>query len=449
MIRIASLIVGLGLTLTSIAGAAPNIVFILVDDMGYGDLSSYGAPDAKTPHIDQLAAEGVRLTQCYSNGAECTPSRTAILTGRYPQRVGGLECAIGTGNVGRYDHAINLAEKSDLGLPADYAVLVPGLKKAGYATAVFGKWHLGYEPKFNPLEQGFDEFRGFLGGNVDYFHHVELSDLPVILDGREFVERKGYMTHVITNDAIEFINEQSKDKDSPFFLYVPYSTPHFPFQGPRDAGQELWPAEQWTVGERDKYVEMLEDMDDEVGRLMAALAAAGVDDNTLVVYASDHGAMKPGVNTPFRDYKGTLFEGGIRVPCIARWPGKLKEGLVSNQVTTLMDLTPSFLRAAGAEIPDDLDGMDIIEHIQENRADETRNLFWRARRGDRTWVAARMGEHKYVKKTEGGEAEEWFFDLKEDHREEKSLLDSGGESLANAKSALANWEKAVTPERGQ
>ena len=167
------------LTLSPLALRAdsPNIVFIVADDMGYADISSFGSPDVKTPNIDQLAADGVRFTNIYAMGPECTPSRTSFLTGRYPQRVGGMECAIGTGNVGRYDDAIRLAEKSDLGLPADYAVLAPTLKKAGYHNGVFGKWHLGYEVKFSPLEQGFDEFTGFLGAMLSIFGTLNYRSL--------------------------------------------------------------------------------------------------------------------------------------------------------------------------------------------------------------------------------------------------------------------------------
>ena len=432
------------------AGATqPNIIFILVDDMGYGDLGCYGAPDARTPNLDQLAAEGVRFTQCYANGAECTPSRTSILTGRYPQRVGGLECAIGTGNVGRYDDAITLAEQHDLGLPAEYAILAPGLKKVGYATGVFGKWHLGYEPKFSPLDQGFDQFRGFLGGNVEYFHHVELSDLEVVLDGREPVKREGYMTHIITNDAIDFIEAQAQDAEHPFFLYVPYGAPHFPFQGPRDAGQPRHSKELWTVGERSKYVEMLEDMDTEVGRILTALQRSGEAEDTLVVFASDHGAIAPGSNAPFRDFKSTLFEGGIRVPCIARWPGRIASGVESTQVACLMDLTRSFLSVGGAEVPADLDGIDLMKHVVDGHADEPRHLFWRARRGDLTWTAARMGDRKYVRKAEGEAVEEWFFDLASDPGESNSLIGQSQASLEDVKQGLAEWEAEVKPARPQ
>jgi len=426
------------------AFAKPNIVFILVDDMGYGDLACYGAPDAKTPNIDRLAAEGVRFTQVYANGAECTPSRTAILTGRYAQRIGGMECAIGTGNVGRYDDAIALAQKSDLGLPAHEAALAPGLKSAGYKTSAFGKWHLGYEPKFNPLDQGFDEFRGFLGGNVDYFLHTEHSELKVMLKGREFEKREGYMTHLITKDALEFIVRQTKE--DPFFLYLPYSTPHFPFQAPTDpAPKELWEWERFLSGTRAKYVEMLEDMDTKVGQILSALQKSGFSENTLVVFASDHGAMKPGFNTPFRDYKGTLFEGGIRVPLIARWPGKIKPKTESTQVGCLMDLTTSFLRAAGATAPKSLDGIDLLAHVENSRPNFSRELFWRAKRGNRTWTATRIGDLKFVRKVEGGKTEEWSFDLAQDPGEQSPLTNSAQTKMLQ--NALAKWETEVSAPR--
>ncbi|MEM8956017.1 MAG: sulfatase-like hydrolase/transferase [Verrucomicrobiota bacterium] len=426
----------------------PNIVFMLVDDMGAGDLSCYGAPDVATPRIDDLAAEGVRFTQFYAMGPECTPSRTAILTGRYPQRAGGMECAIGTGDVGRYDDAIRLAETGDLGLPPEQAVLVPGLKAAGYANVIFGKWHLGYDQeKFSPLDQGFDEFYGFLGGNVDYFRHVELSEIPVMYRDRELAEeREGYMTHLITDDAVGFIE---REHERPLFLYVPFSTPHFPFHGPEDDPGGLLPADQWTVGERDAYVRMLVDMDESVGRILDALDAAGLKEDTLVVFASDHGAMVPGINAPFRDYKGTLFEGGIRVPCIARWPGKIPAGVESSQVGTLMDLTVSFLDVAGATVPDggELDGVDILAKVVAGRADEDRELYWRSKRGERTWWAMRDGDWKYVKRDDGGTVDEWLFELASDEGEARDLRGDNEERLEAMKRDLAEWESQVQAVR--
>ena len=424
-----------------------NIIFILADDMGHADLGCYGAPDAKTPNIDQLAEDGVRFTQAYAMGPECSPSRTSILTGRYPQRVGGLECAIGTGNVGRYDDAERLAGEHDLGLPADRARLAPGMKAQGYATAVFGKWHMGYEPKFSPLDQGFDEFTGFLGGNVSYFRHVELSDLPAYYVGREPVEREGYLTHLITDDAIDFLKRQKADEGDdakPFFLYVPHAAPHFPFQAPGDDTGDAPTEAEWMTGSRETYVKMLEDLDSEVGRLLAAL------ENTLVVFASDHGAMPPGLNTPFRDYKGTLFEGGIRVPIIARWPGHLRPGTASQQVATLMDLTTSFLRIAGADenAIDALDGIDILKHVEDEEEKFSRSLFWRARRGDRTWKAVRNGPMKYLTKTEGGKTESWLFDLDDDPEEQKPITGEGAErAIESLNDLYETWAEQVKPTR--
>ena len=416
---------------------------MVADDLGYGDIGCYGAPDAKTPHIDQLAADGLKFTQMYSNGAECTPARTAFLTGRYPQRVGGLECAIGTGNVGRYDDAIRLADNHDLGLPSSHATLAPALKRAGYVNGVFGKWHLGYEPKFSPLDQGFDEFTGFLGGNVDYFTHTELSPLEVFIGGRKPIRRKGYMTHLITDDAVDFIARRSA---KPFFLYVPFSSPHFPFQGPNDDTGRMHPADQFTTGTRAKYVELLEDLDMSIGRILKALDRAGVSKNTMVVFVSDHGAMKPGRNLPFAGWKGGLMEGGLRVPAVVRWSGKLKPGTVSNQPATLMDLTRSFLRAGRARVGK-LDGIDIIKHVQDGNEDVDRKFYWRARRGDRTWRAIRDADLKYIYKIEGGKEEEWLFDIRRDPDEEANLIAKRKQDAKRLKAALVRWEKSVKSTR--
>ncbi|NNE92793.1 MAG: sulfatase-like hydrolase/transferase [Verrucomicrobiales bacterium] len=431
-------------------GTKPNIIFFLTDDMGYADIGSFGAPDAKTPHIDQLAKDGVKFVNIYAMGPECTPSRTAFLTGRYPQRAGGLECAIGTGNVGRYDEAIELANRGDLGLPAGQAVLAPALKKAGYRNAIFGKWHLGYEEKFSPLEQGFDEFTGFLGGNVEYFQHVELSDLEVYLKGKKPIERKGYTTHLITKDAVNFLNRQKEKRpDEPFFLYLPHAAPHFPFQGPKDDTSKLPTAEEWTVGTRLTYVAMLEDLDTEVGKVLTTLKENGQDENTIIVFASDHGAMKPGLNTPWRDYKGTLFDGGIRVPLIVRWPGVLKPGTESKQVGTLMDLTASFLRVAGAKTPDGkgLDGLDLLELAEKGGPELVRTLYWRSRRGDRTWWAMRDGNLKYVRKQEGGRVEDWLFDLKADPGESNDILKQRSKDASDMRTKILKWEQEVIPVR--
>ncbi|MBL9153221.1 MAG: sulfatase-like hydrolase/transferase [Verrucomicrobiales bacterium] len=427
----------------------PNIVFILADDLGHGDTGPYGVPDAKTPRLDQLAAEGVKFTQCYSMGPECTPSRTSILTGRYPQRVGGMECAIGTGNVGRYDDAIALAGRRELGLPPRLAVLAPALKAAGYVNAVFGKWHLGYEPKFHPLDQGFDAFTGFLGGNVEYFRHVEQSDLPVYLQGREPVTREGYLTHLITDDAVAFLNERAREPGKPFFLYLPHASPHFPFQAPGDDLGRLPTKEEWNTGTRQSYVAMLEDLDAAVGAVLDALEKNGQAGRTLVIFASDNGAQLPGRNAPWRDYKGTLYEGGIRVPCLVRWPGTIEPGTVSHQVGTLMDLTTSLVRVAGAAVPDGkpLDGIDILQRVVDGAPEIPRTLYWRYRREAVTWWAARDGHLKLIRRADGDRVEEWLYDLAADPGETKSLTGTRPGDYARLQRALLLWEREMVPMR--
>ena len=422
----------------------PNIVLILADDMGYGDLGCYGHPRAKTPHIDRLAKEGVRFTQHYSNGTECSPTRTALLTGRYPQWAGGLECAIGTGNVGRYDDAIELAARRQLGLPAKQVVLPGALKKVGYACGVFGKWHLGYEPRFNPIEHGWDEFFGYLGGNVHYFNHRETSDLHVLFRGRLPVHSEGYMTHLITDHSLAFIE---RHKARPFFLFVSHESPHFPFQGPKDAAKKIT-KENWMTPDADTYVAMLEDLDTEVGRVLAALKEQNLDRNTLVIFVSDNGGFAPAAHMgPLRGAKSSTLEGGIRVPLIMRWPGKLPAGKTSKQVCATFDLTRSILNLAKAKVPADrTDGTDIIAHIADNSPDTPRTLFWRGKRGERTWAAVREGNLKYVRKTEG-QIEAWLYDVSKDLGEKNDLLTKHPKDAARLKALLAKWEKDVRPVR--
>ena len=438
------LLVLLSASLVSVPALAdrdrPNIVFLLADDMGYGDLGCYGCPDAKTPVIDTLARQGVRFTQFYANGPECTPSRTALMTGRYPQRAGGMECAIGTGNVGRYDDAIRLAEQHQLGLPVEQAVIPKAIVENGYRTAVFGKWHMGYESHFNPLEFGWHHFFGVLGGNCDYFTHRELSPIPVLYGDRDPVEKEGYLTHLLTDEAVAFLKSEER-KNAPFLLYVPFTTPHFPFQTPTDTST-VYTEENFTKGTRSSYVTMLEDMDAQVGRILAQLEASGLAENTLVAFASDHGAMKPGRNLPLNGYKGGLFEGGIRAPLIVRWPDRIKPGQVCDQACAMFDFTASLLRIAGAagEHPQ-LDGIDILQHVENGRPRFDRSLFWRAKRGNRTWWAVRDGDKKYIRRTQGGTTDEWVFDLAADAGEIENIIDSDQKASAKLKQLLDTWEK--------
>ncbi len=269
----------------------PNFVFILADDLGYGDLGCYGREEIETPILDQLAKQGVRFTSHYANGAECTPTRAALLTGRYQQWIGGLECAIGTGNVGRYDDAIRLRETNDLGLPVEEPTIGKALKAVGYSTALCGKWHLGYEPKFSPNHHGFDHAFYCIGGGMDYFHYLDdVAGYNLFLDGQP-VSRDGYFTDLITDDAIRFLDK--RDSVKPFFLYLPYTCPHVPFQGPQDYRDNPLPLDSplWNQGSAppQTYIAMIEHMDRRIGDLLQALEENGVANDTVVIFASDNG----------------------------------------------------------------------------------------------------------------------------------------------------------------
>lgn len=422
---------------------APNIILILADDLGYGDVGCYGCPDIRTPAIDRLAREGVRFTSFYSNGPECTPTRTALMTGRYQQRVPGMECAIGLGDVGRYDDAERLAAAGNLGLPAEKNLLVRGLLQAGYRPAAFGKWHLGYRPPFAPLRHGFAEFFGPLGGAVDYFYHCEPDGTPMLYAGNGPVEREGYMTDLITEAATAFLHARPQDR--PFFLYVAYTAPHTPIQAPGAKPPAPCSAEAWNEGDRAAYAAMVESMDRGIADLLEVLRQEQLEANTLVIFCSDNGGTSLGRNAPFSGGKGGLFEGGIRVPCIVRWPGVLPKNAVSDQTCITMDWTRSLLRVAGApaEAVDGLDGVDILQMIEADAPIQERTLFWRQRRGARTWRAIRDGRLKYIEREDDGRRTDYLFDLIADPEETSNLLEEKPADAERLRKLLRRWEQEV------
>ena len=438
---------------TAQAADRPNIVFLLADDLGYRDLGCYGAKDVRTPSIDRLATEGVRFTQFYSNGPECTPTRAALLTGRYQQRVGGLECAIGSGNVGRYDDAIRLRATHDLGLPVAETSIAQVLKKAGYATAIIGKWHLGYEDKFSPNRHGFDHAFYCLGGGMDYFYHIEETaerDHVLRRNGQP-EKRDGYITDLIAGEAEEFI---AANRERPFFLYVPFTAPHAPYQGPADRLPEALPNDSplWnqSKGPPAVYAAMIERMDEAVGRILSALENRGIAGRTLVIFSSDNGGTRSARPTGLRDFKGSTFEGGIRVPCIARWPGVLPVNVSVAQPSITLDLTASIARAAGGSLPEGrtLDGMDILSRLANRQPEISRTLFWRGRRGESTKKAVRDGSLKYVVQTVRSETKlEGLFDLDADPSEQRDLSENRPADVAHLRQLLADWEREVQPRR--
>jgi len=454
---IATLIILLASTfnlLAALPSPKPNIVFILADDLGYGDLGCYGAKDIRTPRLDRLAREGVRFTQFYSNGPECSPTRTAFLTGRYQQRVGGLECAIGIGGVGRYDDAIRLAARHELGLPANEPTLARLLRDAGYATAITGKWHLGYEDHFAPGRHGFDHAFYVLGGGMDYFHHVEDPPdyAPVLRLNGKAVKRRGYATDLFADEAMRWLRERAaRDAKRPFFLYVPFTAPHSPFQAPDEEQPAPLPAdsERWKQSKAPPrvYAAMIERMDAVIGKLLDTLDELGAAKNTLIVFVSDNGGTASARPCGLRGIKGTTFEGGIRVPCLARWPGVLPAAVERTEPALTFDLTASIARAAGIKPRRPFDGVDVLGAIARGEPLPERTLFWRGRRGERTWRAAREGALKYVSRTDGARTEEFFFDIVRDAAEEKNLLAERASDVTRLKAKLAVWEADVRPQR--
>lgn len=431
----------------------PNILFLLADDLGYGDIGCYGREDIRTPRLDRLANEGVRLTAHYANGPECTPTRVALLTGRYPQRVGGLECAIGIGNVGRYDDAIRLAQQHELGLPTSEPSIVRILKDVGYATAITGKWHLGYDPQFQPHRHGFDKTFYCVGGGMDYFYYLDtLAGYNLFVDGNP-IHREGYFTDLLTDEAIGFL-EQPRDK--PFLLYVPFTCPHSPFQGPDDHKENPLPLDSplWKQGSAppDVYIAMIERMDACIGRLLDTLDELNMTENTLVIFAGDNGGTRSARNAPYSGYKGSTYEGGIRVPGIVRWPGHLAAGSESTQPCMTFDFTKSIARVAGASEPVDqpFDGIDIVKHLAAGSADQKRSLYWRKPRGDSLWKGFRDGDLKWISQRKGERVEESLFDLSSDPAEQHNLREEQPEEFARLKGLYDEWEREVRAgRRGQ
>ncbi len=418
----------------------PNFVLFLADDLGYGDLSSYGAPDIRTPHIDAIGERGCRFTQAYANAPQCTPTRAALLSGRYQQRFGGLECAIGVGNVGRYDEAVWLQERNELGLPADPPTMGRIFKRHGYATACFGKWHLGYLEKFSPSRHGFDEYFGILGGNADYFTHREFGGWPALYHNGKPVQEEGYTTYLIADHAVRWLESR---RQNPFLLYVPFTAPHTPVQGPDDKDKKIT-EENWNKGDRATYCRMVEAMDEAVGRILEKVREVSRGRETYVVFVSDNGGYGLSRNDPFRGRKSYLWEGGIRVPLLVEGPG-IPAGSETDQVALTMDLAPTFLSAAGLAAPpaSRFDGVDLTGVLRGEREPFQRTVFWRYKRAQNRRKAVRHGNMKYL----WDNGTEYLFNLAEDVREEHNLLEDFPGVAAELRDKLAEWEEEVRAPR--
>lgn len=413
----------------------PNIVLIITDDMGYADLGSYGATDIRTPNLDRLAREGVRFTDFYANGTTCTPTRAGLISGRYQQRyLVEAPLPAGSGVAG---------EMSERGLDASPYSLPRLLKDGGYATALVGKWHLGYRADQSPNAHGFDWFFGLKAGYHDYWRHHDSRGQPDLWENETRVTVEGYTTDLITTRAIEFIERQDT---RPFFIDVAYNAPHWPFQRPDTPtvavgnARFLKPADSVTSTRAD-YVAMVERMDRGVGAILAALERKGIARNTMVIFTNDNGGEWLSNNTPLFNRKWTTWEGGIRVPAIVRWPGRIPAGTVTPQVGITMDLSASILAAARVRVPAEarLDGMNLLPILERKAPVASRTLFWRSIQDRRVMHAVREGDMKIV--VDGGHL--FVYDVRKDPGERKDLARLRTDVARRLRLKLAAWEKEV------
>ena len=414
------------------AGGQPNVIFILADDLGWGDLSVYGQTDFRTPNLDKLASQGLRLTHAYSNSAVCSATRFGLITGRYQYRLrGGLEEPI--------------AGASDtIGLPPEHPTLPSLLKKAGYNTALIGKWHLGSLPNFGPLKSGYDSFYGNYGGAIDYFTHkpgVGPNVKEDLYEGEVAVHEVGYYTDLLGDRAAAYVKKQ--DKAKPFFLSLHYTAPHWPWEGPKDeeVSKQIDNIFHYDGGNLATYGKMVVALDASIGRVLQALEKQGLAENTIVIFTSDNGGERFSKTWPFSGQKTELLEGGIRVPGIVRWPAKVKAGQVSSQVAISMDWLPTLLAAAGTQ-PDAAypsDGKNLLPVLLGEQPAVERTLFWRYKAN--TQRAVRAGDWKYLKIN----GNEYLFDVAQDQRERANLANRHPEKLAELKRQWESWDQEMLP----
>jgi arylsulfatase A-like enzyme len=409
-----------------------NIIFILADDLGYADLSCYGSPDLKTPNIDKLAHEGVRLKQCYANSAVCTPTRVAFLTGNNPRRHG-------------FQWVILPGAKT--GLPGSERSLPALLRKSGYTTGHFGKWHLGYTESCSPRAHGFDHSFGILSSDADYYTYKNSVGEPDLFENGRPVRAEGYLTDLLTDKAIDFL---TVNKARPFFIYLAYTAPHWPFQPPGRAydaaASETYGPEHGT---REDYVRMVERMDNQIGRLLGVLAEHKLTEHTLVIFTSDNGGERLSDNGPFSRGKYTLWEGGVRVPGVARWPGKIPAGTESSQGVITADWTVSILNASGTLIPQSwkFDGENVLPALQGKAQSKDRTFFWRMP----NQRAVRSGKWKYIQDgmLPGKFPSDFLFDLEADPGEHRDLALRRPDIVQELRATLVRWEAEVSRQQDQ
>ena len=415
-----------------------NLIFILADDLGYADLGCTGARNAQgqpidaTPNIDRLAADGIRFTRGYSNSSVCSPTRFALATGRWQYRL----------RAGAEEPIPTVSQDKVLGLPPEHPTLASLLRDAGYATALIGKWHLGYPPHFSPRLSGYQSFYGFHAGGNDYFAHCNPKGQPDLWNNEDEITESGYLTDILSRRAAAFIEQQPQDQ--PFLLSLHYSAPHWPWLTRDDEAESRRIAgvgKHLDGGSIETYQRMIHHMDEGIGWVMAALKRRGFDEDTLVVFTSDNGGERFSNNWPFIGQKMDLLEGGIRVPLVAKWPARFAAGGVSDLPNMSMDWTATLLDAAAvaSDSAYPLDGISLLPALCEGKPPGQRDLFWRMThlrqkaviRGD--WKYLQVGENEYL------------FNLKDDARERANLRDRFPEIFDALRASWKSWNASLPP----
>jgi arylsulfatase A-like enzyme len=410
------------------SGRKPNVVVIISDDQGYADVGYHGCKDIPTPHIDSLVANGVRFSSGYVSCPVCSPTRAGLITGRYQQRFG---------------HEFNTGPppgslEEHVGLPLTEVTLADLMKQAGYVTGAVGKWHLGMRPKYHPLKRGFDEFFGFQHGGHSYLRLKPDSYNP-IQRGTEPVHEKEYLTDAFTREAVAFIEHHH---DEPFFLYLTYNAVHTPMEA-----TEKYLSRLSSIGNKRRrtYAAMLSAMDDGIGAVLKKVREHGLEQDTMIFFFSDNGgpAANASRNDPLRGTKGTMYEGGIRVPFLLQWPRRVRGGSVYEDPVISLDVLPTVVAAAGGELPKDrpVDGIDLIPYVTgAKQGPPHERLFWRS--GNR--YAVRHKNWKLVKPRAGATE---LYDLSKDIGEHSDLAEREPDTVAQLNHALTDWEKQMIAPR--
>jgi arylsulfatase A-like enzyme len=407
--------------------ARPSFIFVMADDLGYADLGCYGGRSGCSPALDRMAAEGLRFTEGYANSSVCSPTRFALATGRWQHRLrGGADEPISG----------KMRGNPALALPPSHPTLASLLREAGYATALVGKWHLGYPPHAHPLKSGYQEFFGSLSGGFDYFTHHDTAGVHDLWEGEQEVHRQGYMTDLLTDRAVDYVRRAK----APFLLSLHYNAPHWPWETRSDEAEakRIERLAHTDGGSVATYQTMIRHMDEGIGKLLAALPDPK---NTLVVFTSDNGGERYSDTWPHLGKKMDLLEGGIRVPYIVRWPATVKPGGVTAQHAITMDWVATFLEAAGAKPHADypLDGLSLMPALTDPRAVVARDLYWRMKH--RAQRAVRSGDWKYYASEDG----EFLFNLAVDARERANYAKREPRRLAELRAKYEAWEQSIPP----